>query len=489
LHEIDSRFLKLSSQAFLCSLSGLEIFNENSVASNKLEELIFSLEEPVFVAVPISRDDPISIKLFDTTREDCDRDINSELIQYLYQHCFDDLMTTTGSQHSVCIIHCTTFGNIYVQFEGKYYDTFDKLKTKVNQICSSQNAVIPSMDVLREEVNKYDKSYYYTLFDDKNWCRALIMNAENSQSIRVFYVDYGNDQLVSLSQIRSLESHLDPIISIPYLAVRCRLDVDIEWSSSVVDLFFDQFKLDDIMTMKVVSPQTSSNCASVEIFNKSDLSSLGQKLVLAYDKMTKNQSNNTTAINGNNTVNQSNNSEDKMLSALNICDNGSDDVIFGGRPISKPVLPAIKPNPSSPDEYFDLVVLLPATPSNFVVIPFANISPNSEFHRMKLRMHDLYEKEDNHIELPHNVITKGLYCAGKYNRIWNRIQVKEIVNQNPFSVICLLVDYGDHQTFELKDIQPLYNEFRVLPMQAIKASLYSNSSFIFTNFVFLLLII
>ncbi len=474
LHEIDNRFLGLSFQALACSLSGLELYNGNTVASNKLKDLIQSLEGNALVAVPISRDDPISIKLFDTSLEDSDRNINTEVLQYLYKHCYDDIMTTTDSQCSVCITHCTAFGDIYVQIEGQFYATFDKLKNQTNELCSGLNALIPSMDVLQEELNKCDKNYYYVLFENE-WCRALIMNIENSESIKVFYVDFGNDQIVSQSQIRSLESPYDPLKTIPYLAVRCRLEANVQWNDLTADLFYEQFTLNDIMKMKVISPQTSANCASVEIFDK--MVSLNQKLITAYNKATID----STVINGNNGVNhivingisneKLNYTDDKSVN--NLCDVGSDDVIFGGNPIPSPVLPAVKPNPVNADDFFDLIVLLAANPFNFIVIPFKNINTNSEFNRLKQLMHDFYEKEENHIELPHTVIKKNLYVAGKYRNNWYRIQVKEIYCENPFEVICYLVDYGEHQNFTLKDLQPLFNEFRALPMQAMRAALAS----------------
>lgn len=383
----------------------------------------------------------------------------------LFKQAFDYIMTTPGYECEVCITHCTNSGDIYVQIEGEYYETFNVLMDRMNELLISEKASIPSIDVLKEEMNKSEKRYYFVNFDN-DWCRCLVENVMENESIKVFYVDFGNEQVINRSQMRSLEPNSDPLIIIPYLAVKCVLNVNIEWSDAVADLFFTLFTLNDIMKMRIVSPKTDSCVASVEIIDKNSV--LNDKLMAAYEKLINTKPNNTL----NETIVQNEKQVvESMISALSNAEAGGDDVIFGGKPIPKPILPSVKPNPKNAEDFFDLLVLLAATPNHFIVIPFDNINSNSKFNQMKQRMHDLYEKEENRIELPENVITKGLFIAGKYKHMWYRIQVKEIINRNPFQVMCLLVDYGEIQSFDLRDIQPLYNEFRELPIQAIKASL------------------
>jgi hypothetical protein len=164
---------------------------------------------------------------------------------------------------------------------------------------------------------------------------------------------------------------------------------------------------------------------------------------------------------------------------------GNDNVLAGSRPIPAPVLPSVNPTPTRNEDFYDVVVLLVATPKNFIVVPFDNVSIGSAFAELKQRMHDFYERDDNRIDLTADVVSEGLYVAGKARECWYRMEVKNVISREPFQVVTYLCDYGEHLTLDVKDIQPLYNTFRDLPAQAIRASLagkphvYRTVSFIF----------
>lgn len=152
-----------------------------------------------------------------------------------------------------------------------------------------------------------------------------------------------------------------------------------------------------------------------------------------------------------------------------------EDVIFGGKPIPPPVLPPVKPIPVKEEDFFDVVVLLAANPYNFIVAPFKNMSKSSEFFNLKQKMHEMYDKEENRIELPPSVIQKGIFVAAKEKDKWYRVRVVSVLSESPFLVVGYLCDVGEHKTFDLHNIQPLYNCFRSLPMQAIRATLASTT--------------
>ena len=150
-----------------------------------------------------------------------------------------------------------------------------------------------------------------------------------------------------------------------------------------------------------------------------------------------------------------------------------EDVIFGGKPIPPPVLPPVKPVPVQEEDFFDVVVLAAANPYNFIVVPYKNVNESSEFYNLKSKMLEMYAKEENHIELPPSIIQKGIFVAAKEGNMWYRVKVVSVLSESPFLVVGYLCDFGEHKTFDLQNIQPLYNCFRSLPMQAIRASLAS----------------
>ncbi|CAG2122657.1 unnamed protein product, partial [Medioppia subpectinata] len=111
-----------------------------------------------------------------------------------------------------------------------------------------------------------------------------------------------------------------------------------------------------------------------------------------------------------------------------------------------------------------------ATPKNFIVVPFDNVAVGSAFLRLKQSMQEFYETDDNRIELSPALVHNGLYVAGKARDTWYRMQVRNVC-RDPFQVIGYLCDYGEQLILDIKDIQPLYSQFRDLPAQAIRASL------------------
>ena len=170
------------------------------------------------------------------------------------------------------------------------------------------------------------------------------------------------------------------------------------------------------------------------------------------------------------------NGADHLMEFIN---STSEDVIYGGKPIPPPVLPLIKPMPINAEDFFDVVVVLAATPFNFIVVPYKNATDGSDFHELKYKMCEMYEKEENKIDLPPEMIKKGLFFAAKSNNMWYRVQVMSVLSVDPFQMIGYLCDYGEHKAFPLDNIQPLYGCFRDLPMQAIRASLASNKRLFF----------
>jgi hypothetical protein len=149
-----------------------------------------------------------------------------------------------------------------------------------------------------------------------------------------------------------------------------------------------------------------------------------------------------------------------------------DDVLSNGLPIPEPVLPEVNPNPKASEAFFDVLITLAASPSNFRVQSYLNIQACSKFTRMVEDMMELYENEENRIELHPDLVCEGIYAAAKFtDGKWYRVRVETVISRDPMEVMCYFVDYGDLHLLDLKQIQPLFSQFRVLPKQAIKASL------------------
>lgn len=152
------------------------------------------------------------------------------------------------------------------------------------------------------------------------------------------------------------------------------------------------------------------------------------------------------------------------------------DVLKDGAPLPPAVLPKIAPNPKLDSDYFDVCVVMSANPSHFYVQDYNSSSTAaSPYMRLQAEMLEFYNNEENQMDLPAALIENGMYVAGKYSDAWYRVQIESVIAKDTsnMQLMCLLVDCGEMHMLELKDIQPLFNQFRSLPTQAIRASLAS----------------
>ncbi|RWS23766.1 tudor domain-containing protein 7-like isoform X2 [Leptotrombidium deliense] len=151
---------------------------------------------------------------------------------------------------------------------------------------------------------------------------------------------------------------------------------------------------------------------------------------------------------------------------------GDDYVVGSNDPIAEPILPKIVTCPSDSEDYFDVYVTLAANPDNFTVTPHINSIEGSDMALLMDEMYTFYETPENIIELNAYMIKRGQFLAAKWtDDNWYRVRVETIVEREPLVLMCYFIDYGDIHTINFDKIQPLFGNFRKLPMQAIKASL------------------
>ncbi len=86
------------------------------------------------------------------------------------------------------------------------------------------------------------------------------------------------------------------------------------------------------------------------------------------------------------------------------------------------------------------------------------------------RPHKIHTTETNLREVTLESLSEGEYLAGRHSDgYWYRVRITKLIDQNSAAV--RLVDYGDLSMINISDIQPLWKQFRNLPLQAINAKL------------------
>lgn len=152
----------------------------------------------------------------------------------------------TLNEARVKVSHVRDPCHFYVQV-CTYEARLKKMQDQVNAFCRSPDSKLVRGDV---ETGKM----YMAMFSDNNWYRCRVLRILSSQTdfvdgttlelsnvnVEVFYVDYGNSEVVPLTRLRLLAPMLN---SLPHLAFKCSLynlspsAADDRWRRDSIQMF------------------------------------------------------------------------------------------------------------------------------------------------------------------------------------------------------------------------------------------------------------
>merc|ERR1712004_788169 len=131
------------------------------------------------------------------------------------------------------------------------------------------------------------------------------------------------------------------------------------------------------------------------------------------------------------------------------------------------VMPATIPEAG---DFFDVNVTLAASPSNFTVQPWQN---TTQLETFQSGLNAFYSKPQNQYVRPLTQIDVAqgdkFYAGQHMDGKWYRVKVNATIDE--VTVAAKIVDFGDFTMIPLESLQPLWPQFRNLPMQAISAGL------------------
>ncbi len=85
-------------------------------------------------------------------------------------------------------------------------------------------------------------------------------------------------------------------------------------------------------------------------------------------------------------------------------------------------------------------------------------------------MKDFYSDTSKHHQLSNDDLMKDCFYAALHtDGLWYRVKINS--QEDPCTLAVKIVDFGDFSLVPLENLQPLWPQFRNLPMQAINATL------------------
>ncbi|PSN45877.1 hypothetical protein C0J52_11031 [Blattella germanica] len=511
LHVLERRFAKLPAQAILCYLWGLEDFVDDPNSAKHITENIVGKTMIASVKSRAHLDSPAhGVILFDTSTNE-DLNMNSILIENISKEAMAPQLPLEGLVKEVYISHVTATGDIFLQF-----DSYSYLQTLIADVIGTgfkENDIQKgSQDCTPNPSRLYLARYHL----DDNWYRAAITKKlEGKEEVEITFVDFGNTEIISPTNLFLIETVKKSLADFPHQAVKVHLHkVKMEYfGEKMVQRLRELAPPDERVLVKTVSSgHTSFSVPEVEIFKRIQpdnlLVSICDTLALDPDLRPSPTEDSTRGKKRLDRIHSLTSTADVPVVLSN--GSGLDSKNFtASRGLSPPQIPEI-------GEYFDVHVTMAANPGNFTVmrpmylqdIPQLygrdasklqihvdkasshtaklwqrfyrqmgdetgiKVQPYKDATRLEKMMEDM---QSHYIEnkyphpTPENVHEGGLYAALHNDNHWYRVCVSNVINGNMVSVY--FCDYGDVSVLTLDKLQPLTNQFKELPYQAIKAKL------------------
>ncbi|XP_036941440.1 tudor domain-containing protein 7A isoform X2 [Acanthopagrus latus] len=474
LLELHQDFLSLPFQATNVRLAGLEAFSSHPLVLSSLDKLAVGKILLMEALEPCQQGEMPVVVLYDTSQDD-DVNINSTCLKALQDKTMNNPLTVNATYQDVCVTDVCADGIIHCQLPSRGAARLSKLLEETEAIFACQ--------VTTESLVSRPFSGKVCLARLKGkWSRVEITTMYGNRVMEILFIDWGVPATVEVTALREFPLLLlQKFVIIPPQATKCRLaDLDVpqgDWSPEAVLWVKEVVLRSEDCKMKILKlEQHKGDClVYMYLFIGTDSQQLDKSInyQLAQSELWQK----LTTRSNNNTIPSSNSSMDTAHTALverltlgSLSGQPADRA--GNSPLPdtttktsmQPLpLPPLLELPQ-PGQNMDVFVPVACHPGHFVLQQWQDL------HKLVVLMGEmiLYYNQTCKTNTTTDV-TKGDVYAAKIDKNWHRVQVKGILTNGLVSVYEL--DHGRHELVQRSLLQPLIEEFRQLPFQAISAQL------------------
>uniref|UniRef100_A0A8C4DZI2 Tudor domain containing 7 a n=1 Tax=Dicentrarchus labrax TaxID=13489 RepID=A0A8C4DZI2_DICLA len=457
LLELHQDFLSLPFQATNVQLAGLDAFSSHPLVLSSLDKLAVGKILLMETLEPCQKNEIPEAVLYDTSQDD-DVNINSTCLKALQDNTMNNPLTVNATCQEVCVTNVCADGIIYCQLPSRGTARLSKLLEDTEAFFTSK--MTSELLVSRPFSGKFCLARY-----KGKWSRVEITNMYGNRVMEILFIDLGLPATVEVTDLREIPPlFLKDFTIIPPQAIKCRLaDLTVpegDWRPEAVlwvkeallgseDCKMRILKLDRHKGDWLVYMYLFVGADSQEL-DKSINRQLAQSEL--WHKLTT-QNNNTITSNNSSVDTGSTKTRNKSILSLDRSEYST-----------KPHIHFIFPVFFQPGQNIDVFVPVACHPGYFVLQLWQDL------HKLVVLMGEmiLYYNQTRKANTATN-IQKGEVYAARIDKNWHRVQVKGVLANGLVSVYDL--DYGKHELVRTTLLQPLIEEFRQLPFQAITAQL------------------
>ncbi|XP_057700534.1 tudor domain-containing protein 7A [Corythoichthys intestinalis] len=453
LQELHHDFLSLPCQATNVRLAGLEEFTSHPTVISTLMKLAVGKILLMELLGPFHPNDLPEALLYDTSQDD-DININSVCLKELQDKTMNNPLTVNSTYQGVCVTHVCADGIIVCQLPSRGTARLAKFLEEIKAFFISQM----TSDYL---VSKpFNGKMCLTSYKDK-WCRAEITHLHGNRVIEVVLIDLGVPATVEVTELREIPPlFIRDFTLIPSQAIRCRLaDVDVpeeDWSPDVVFWLKNAVLGVEDCKMKILKLEENKmgRLVHMYLFDGKDVhQSINQKI--SNPEVCKRLNTRKCDM-----------ATDHSASVRKLAESSPTNLHLQPCESSSTVTNSSMPPPLQlpvPGQNMDIYVPAACHPGYFVIQQW------QELHKLVVLMGEMMLFYNRNATTTAMEIKKGDVYAVKIDKSWYRAVVKGILSNGLVSVYEL--DHGKHELIQRSLLQPLIEEFRQLPFQAITAKL------------------
>ncbi|XP_054636012.1 tudor domain-containing protein 7A [Dunckerocampus dactyliophorus] len=454
LLELHQDFLSLPFQATNVRLAGLEAFSIHPSVLSSLDKWATGkivLMEMLGPSPPI---DLPEVLLYNTSQED-DININSVCLKDLQDETMNNPLIVNSTYQNVCVTNVCANGDIFCQLPSRG-------TARLGRLLEETEAFFISQMTSKYLVSKPFSGKVCLIRYQEKWSRAEISNLHGNRVVEVALVDLGVPATVEITELREIPPLLiKDFTLIPPQAIKCRL--------ADVTLPEGDWSLDAVLWLK--NAVLGVKDCKMKICKLGDHK--GERLVHMYlfvgaddDEVSKSINHQLTRPELWQILTSKRNSMGIGLSASlrrltthphhGPCESSSPE-----RTTRRMPPPLELPLPG---QNIDVHVPVACHPGYFVMQAWQDL------HKLMVLMGEMMLYYNQTVKTTTAMqINKGEVYAAKIEKNWHRVVVKGILSNGMISVYEL--DHGKHELVRSSLLQPLIEEFRQLPFQAITAQL------------------
>uniref|UniRef100_A0A8C4DZA1 Tudor domain containing 7 a n=1 Tax=Dicentrarchus labrax TaxID=13489 RepID=A0A8C4DZA1_DICLA len=442
LLELHQDFLSLPFQATNVQLAGLDAFSSHPLVLSSLDKLAVGKILLMETLEPCQKNEIPEAVLYDTSQDD-DVNINSTCLKALQDNTMNNPLTVNATCQEVCVTNVCADGIIYCQLPSRGTARLSKLLEDTEAFFTSK--MTSELLVSRPFSGKFCLARY-----KGKWSRVEITNMYGNRVMEILFIDLGLPATVEVTDLREIPPlFLKDFTIIPPQAIKCRLaDLTVpegDWRPEAVLWVKEALLGSEDCKMRILKLDRHKGdwLVYMYLFVGADSQELDKSInrQLAQSEL------------WHKLTTQNNNTITKCLHQPKRSEYST-----------KPHIHFIFPVFFQPGQNIDVFVPVACHPGYFVLQLWQDL------HKLVVLMGEmiLYYNQTRKANTATN-IQKGEVYAARIDKNWHRVQVKGVLANGLVSVYDL--DYGKHELVRTTLLQPLIEEFRQLPFQAITAQL------------------